>query len=105
MLALNQCAKNVVCHPGRFFWRVIVGFKHNQGVLLSGAVAYYMLLSIGRAFGENGSYPPAIGMWMPNAILGIVGIYLLSRTAREKTISLAWLEPVWSFILERVARK
>jgi len=46
MLALNQCAKNVVCHPGRFFWRVIVGFKHNQGVLLSGAVAYYMLLSI-----------------------------------------------------------
>lgn len=66
---------------------------------------YYMLLSIGKAFGESGNYPPAIGMWMPNAILGGVGIYLLVRTAREKTISFAWLEPAWSFILERVGKK
>ena len=66
---------------------------------------YYMLLSIGRAFGENGSYPPAIGMWMPNVVLGSFGIYLLLRTAREKTVSFGWLEPTWSFILERVGRK
>jgi len=32
--------------PGRFLWRVLVGFKRNQGLLLSGAVAYYTLLSI-----------------------------------------------------------
>ena len=32
--------------PGRFFWRVVKGFRRNQGILLSGAVAYYMLLSI-----------------------------------------------------------
>jgi len=66
---------------------------------------YYMLLSIGRAFGESGSYPPAIGMWMPNVVLGSVGMYLLLRTAREKAVSFGWLEPVWSFILERVSRK
>jgi len=29
-----------------FLWRVIKGFQRNQGVLLSGAVAYYGLLSI-----------------------------------------------------------
>ncbi len=46
MLDLNRCAKNLVRRPGSFFWRVIVGFKHNQGFLLSGAVAYYTLLSI-----------------------------------------------------------
>jgi len=46
MLGLNRCAENLLRRPGRFFWRVIKGFKHNQGVLLSGAVAYYMLLSI-----------------------------------------------------------
>jgi len=46
MQGLNRCAENVFRHPGMFFWRVIKGFKHNQGVLLSGAVAYYMLLSI-----------------------------------------------------------
>lgn len=32
--------------PGRFLWRVLRGFQRNQGVLLSGAVAYYGLLSI-----------------------------------------------------------
>jgi YihY family inner membrane protein len=32
--------------PGRFLWRVFKGFQRNQGLLLSGAVAYYSLLSI-----------------------------------------------------------
>lgn len=31
---------------GNFFLRVLAGFKHNQGLLLAGAVAYYTLLSI-----------------------------------------------------------
>ena len=31
---------------GNFFWRVLIGFKQNQGLLLAGAVAYYALLSI-----------------------------------------------------------
>jgi len=31
---------------GTFLWRVIKGFQRNQGLLLSGAVAYYGLLSI-----------------------------------------------------------
>lgn len=33
-------------HPARFGWRVLVGFRKNQGLLLSGAVAYYSLLSL-----------------------------------------------------------
>lgn len=33
-------------NPGRFIWRVIKGFHANQGILLSGAVAYYTLLSV-----------------------------------------------------------
>ena len=32
--------------PARFLHRVLRGFRHNQGLLLSGAVAYYGLLSI-----------------------------------------------------------
>jgi YihY family inner membrane protein len=32
--------------PIKFLWRVIKGFQRNQGLLLSGAVAYYGLLSI-----------------------------------------------------------
>ncbi|MEJ2685129.1 MAG: YihY/virulence factor BrkB family protein [Candidatus Sulfobium sp.] len=33
-------------HPGRFFLDVLRGFRKNQGLLLSGAVAYYTLLSL-----------------------------------------------------------
>jgi YihY family inner membrane protein len=36
----------ILQRPGKFLWRVLVGFKRNQGLLLAGAVAYYTLLSI-----------------------------------------------------------
>jgi membrane protein len=44
--ASRDCVESVLAHPGRFFLRVLAAFKHNQGLLLSGAIAYYMLLSI-----------------------------------------------------------
>jgi lipopolysaccharide export system permease protein len=45
---------------------------------------YYLLLSAGSAFGENGLYPPMLAMWVPNALLGGFGIYLLLRAVKEK---------------------
>ena len=38
--------QRVLAHPLRFVWQVLKGFRANQGLLLSGAVAYYALLSI-----------------------------------------------------------
>ncbi len=38
--------QRVLKHPLRFLWQVVTGFRDNQGLLLSGAVAYYALLSI-----------------------------------------------------------
>lgn len=38
--------KQICRHPVHFFQQVIKGFQANQGLLLSGAVAYYTLLSI-----------------------------------------------------------
>ena len=38
--------QRVLKHPFRFLWQVLKGFRENQGLLLSGAVAYYALLSI-----------------------------------------------------------
>jgi lipopolysaccharide export system permease protein len=52
-------------------------------------LAYYMMLSAGWVFGETGTYPPIIGMWVPNVIMGGLGLFLLVRLAREKTINLA----------------
>jgi len=46
MLQPTHQYQRVVEHPFRFLWMVIKGFRANQGLLLSGAVAYYALLSI-----------------------------------------------------------
>ena len=42
----KKYSRKVLRHPGKFMWRVLKGFKRNQGLLLSGGVAYNSLLSI-----------------------------------------------------------
>jgi membrane protein len=46
MRVSRQRIRYVVRHPGAFAWRVLRAFRANQALLLSGAVAYYTLLSI-----------------------------------------------------------
>jgi lipopolysaccharide export system permease protein len=47
---------------------------------------YYLLMSIGKIYGETGVYPPVIGMWLPNLVMGGLGLYFLIRTANERTL-------------------
>jgi lipopolysaccharide export system permease protein len=47
---------------------------------------YYLMLSAGAAFGEAGSYPPIVGMWAPNLVMGSLGIFLLVRSANEQSL-------------------
>lgn len=42
----KRYSRKILRHPGSFMWRVLRGFKRNQGLLLSGGVAYNSLLSI-----------------------------------------------------------
>ena len=42
----QKYSRKILRHPGKFMWRVLKGFKRNQGLLLSGGVAYNSLLSI-----------------------------------------------------------
>ena len=57
---------------------------------------YYLLMSLGKVYGETGAYPPLIGMWLPNVLIGGVGVYFLIRTANERTLKIdmiyAWLK-------------
>ncbi len=46
MHSTEQHSANPARRLARFFGRVMSGFRRNQGMLLSGAVAYYTLLSI-----------------------------------------------------------
>jgi lipopolysaccharide export system permease protein len=44
------------------------------------------MLTAGWGFGELGKYPPFIGMWLPNGVVGGLGIYLLHRTGEERPL-------------------
>jgi YihY family inner membrane protein len=57
MMDKQQIVKGVPSRLFSFLLRVLRGFKRNQGLLLSGAIAYYTLLSI-----------------VPMSILGLIGL-------------------------------
>ena len=52
---------------------------------------YYVMLTAGYAFGENGAYPPVIGMWLPNLVMGGLGLYFLIQTGRERNLMIEYL--------------
>jgi lipopolysaccharide export system permease protein len=47
---------------------------------------YYILLSAGWVFGEAGTYPPIIGMWIPNLVMAGIGIWILNHTVKENSV-------------------
>jgi lipopolysaccharide export system permease protein len=52
---------------------------------------YYLLLTIGYGFGEDGVYPPEIGMWVPNVVMGGIGLFMLIQTGRERSLMIELL--------------
>jgi len=58
------------------------------GIGLIAFLVYYLMLSAGLVFGEAGLYPPVIGMWMPNIIMGGLGLFLLIKTANDRPIEI-----------------
>ncbi len=49
---------------------------------------YYLLLSAGTVFGKTGTIAPALGMWLPNVVMGSTGFFLLLRTNKEKSLGI-----------------
>ena len=45
-------------------------------------VVYYVLLSNGELLARSGSVPPALGIWLPNVAMALVGVVLLRRASR-----------------------
>ena len=62
---------------------------------------YYFLMSLGKVYGETGAYPPLIGMWLPNVIIGGVGVYFLIRTANERTLK---VDMIYAWLRDFIAR-
>ncbi|MBQ3893255.1 MAG: LPS export ABC transporter permease LptF [Desulfovibrio sp.] len=62
------------------------GMKQQTGVLLALLLflAYYSLLMFGISLGESGDLPPSIGLWLPNALFFVLGLYGIRLSARER---------------------
>ncbi|MCP4105694.1 MAG: LPS export ABC transporter permease LptF [Desulfobacteraceae bacterium] len=64
------------------------------GVGIFFILLYYLLLSAGTVFGEAGRYPPIIGMWVPNIVMGCIGLYLFKRAQSERPVQIFLLPGV-----------
>jgi lipopolysaccharide export system permease protein len=47
---------------------------------------YYLLLTAGLVLGETGACPPVVGMWVPNIMMGGLGLYLLFKTSNDRQL-------------------
>ncbi|RZB36174.1 MAG: lipopolysaccharide export system permease protein [Desulfobacteraceae bacterium Eth-SRB2] len=47
---------------------------------------YYLLLTAGLVLGETGACPPVVGMWVPNIMMGGLGLYLVFKTANDRQL-------------------
>ena len=65
--------------------RPMWGFRsHGFAISIVIIVAYYVLLTVGESLGKKGSLHPAIALWLPNLVLGTIGVVFFWRTAQEK---------------------
>jgi lipopolysaccharide export system permease protein len=75
------------------------------GIGLMAFLVYYLLLSAGLVFSEAGNLSPVIGMWMPNAVMGGLGVFLLWKTANDRPVeALNKLNQLLTAIFKRMFR-
>jgi lipopolysaccharide export system permease protein len=65
-----------------------VGRSSGLGMGVFFLLVYYFFLAAGWSAGETGHFPPVLGMWLPNLVMGLAGVYLLRRNARENPVQI-----------------
>jgi lipopolysaccharide export system permease protein len=53
------------------------------GISLLIVMLYYMLMALGEWLGIINVVPPLLAAWLPNILIGIVGLYLLIKKSRD----------------------
>jgi len=71
------------------------GFSLSIGVVLF----YFLLLQVGSSLVMTGKVPGLLGAWIPNLVMGILGLYLLKKKAEEKPLKIleSYAEAIQSF--------
>ena len=59
------------------------GFAISMAFSLGFFIIYWMFLIGGEEFADRGLLPPAISMWLPNLVLGVLGIMICFWQTRE----------------------
>ena len=73
--------------PSSKFW----GFILSLGVILT----YYVFLTFGQILAKNNEIPLPIALWAPNIFIGILGVYMLYKTANDLPINfIVWIERI-----------
>jgi lipopolysaccharide export system permease protein len=66
---------------------------------------YYVLYCFGKNLGASGIISPPLAAWFPNIALGVLGVYLLVKTARESPLRiLTWGDKGMEFLREQWKR-
>lgn len=65
---------------------VFRALKQQHGLVLALGVflVYYSMLSVAESMGESRLVPPVIGIWVPNALFGVMGFLFLRQAVRER---------------------
>ncbi len=84
---------------GAMFSKVKKSYGLSSGLFF--VLIYYVLLSVGRIFGESGAFSPAIGVWAPNIILFFVAFFLLKRVSNNRPI----IHSQWGLEIMRFFRR
>ena len=77
------------------------------GFVISAAVVlfYYLLYTMGEGLGDEGRIPALWAMWMPNVVIALLAVYLVSKTAMERPFTYAEAAMRCLGIVGRAARR
>ena len=78
------------------------------GLALSLAIIifYYVMLSMGEGLGDSGHIPPVVAMWIPNVVLGAIGLYLILKVQKDSPFRLVarigeFIQVQWETLRQR----
>ena len=76
------------------------------GFVVSIAVifVYYVLIQLGDGVAKQGNLAPSLAMWMPNVALGVAGLTLLMRNARESSGGLPSIGLSFKSCIQKLSR-
>ncbi|MCD6186106.1 MAG: LPS export ABC transporter permease LptF [Deltaproteobacteria bacterium] len=75
--------------------------SYGIGLGLFFILLYYLLMSAGFVFGEAGLYPPVIGMWIPDIVIGVIAIFLLVKAAGDSPVNIMFLYNFFKRIFQK----